>query len=184
MFTYAGSAVCIFLLYSVRYHPCCDLRVGQPAVEMVGHQLLDTSPPEPHQEDAPLEVCPRLSLPASSHRRFQRTSGRHQRVAVSRVGLQDLRYLMLTRTLGSSRAAEGLFVFGRGRSRGSRAHRGALLEGRDLLDEGWVYSVGCGGSCSTHNPRPVPPEARGVAGRDVADCARGRGGGSAASSAP
>ena len=59
-----------------------------------------------------------------------------------------------------------------------------MHEGRDLLDEGWVYSVGCGGSCSTHNPRPVPPEARGVAGRDVADCARGEGGGSAASSAP
>ena len=64
-----------------------DLLVGQPAVEMVGHQLLDTSPPEPHQEAALPEVCPRLSLPASSHRRFQRPSGRHQRVAVSRVGL-------------------------------------------------------------------------------------------------
>ena len=68
-------------------------------------------------------------------------------------------------------------MLGRGRSRGSQPHRGAMHEGRDLLDEGWVYSVGCGGSCSTHNPRPVPPEARGVAGRDVADCARGEGGG-------
>ena len=95
-----------------------------------------------------------------------------------------LRHLMLTRTLGSSRAAEGLFVFGRGRSRGSQPHRGAMHEGRDLLDEGWVYSVGCGGSCSTHNPWPIPPEDRGVAGREVADCARGGGAGSAASSAP
>ena len=68
-------------------------------------------------------------------------------------------------------------MLGRGCSRGSQPHRGAMHEGRDLLDEGWVYSVGCGGSCSTHNPRPVPPEARGVAGRDVADCARGVGGG-------
>ena len=34
------------------------LRVGQPAVEVVGHQLLDTSPPEPHQEAALLEVRP------------------------------------------------------------------------------------------------------------------------------
>ena len=59
-----------------------------------------------------------------------------------------------------------------------------MHEGREPLDEGWVYSVGCGGSCSTHNPRPVPPEARGVAGRDLADCARGGGAGSAASSAP
>lgn len=59
-----------------------------------------------------------------------------------------------------------------------------MPEGRELLDEGWVYSVGCGGLCSTHNPQPVPPEDRGVAGRDVADCARGGGAGSAASSAP
>ena len=43
-----------------------DLRVGQPAVEVVGHQLLDASPPEPHQEAALLEVCPLLSLPAPS----------------------------------------------------------------------------------------------------------------------
>ena len=60
-------------------------------VEMVGHQLLDTSPPEPHQEVALLEVCPLLRLPASSYRRLQRASGRHQRVAVSGVSLQDLR---------------------------------------------------------------------------------------------
>ena len=88
-----------------------------------------------------------------------------------------LRHVMLTRTLGSSRAAEGSLVLRRGRSPEAWAHLGALHEGRGLLDEGWVYSVGCGGSCSTHNPRPVPPEARGVAGRDVADCARGGGGG-------
>ena len=31
-----------------------------------------------------------------------------------------------------------------------------------------MYSAGCGGSCSTHIPRPVPPEARGVVGRDMA----------------
>ena len=43
-----------------------------------------------------------------------------------------------------------------------------MHEGRGLLDEGWVYSAGCGGSCSTHIPRPVPPEARGVVGRDMA----------------
>ena len=91
---------------------------------------------------------------------------------------------MLTRTLGSNSAAEGLLVLGCGLLSGSRHPLGAMREGRDLLDEGWVYSVGCGGSCSTHNPRSVPPEARGVAGRDVADCARGEGGGSAASSAP
>lgn len=43
-----------------------DLRVGQPAVEVVGHHLLDASPPEPHQEAALLEVCPLLGLPAPS----------------------------------------------------------------------------------------------------------------------
>ena len=43
-----------------------DLRVGQPVVEVVGHQLLDASPPEPHQEAALLEVRPLLSLPAPS----------------------------------------------------------------------------------------------------------------------
>lgn len=43
-----------------------------------------------------------------------------------------------------------------------------MHEGRGLLGESWVYSSGCGGSCSTHIPRPVPPEARGVAGRDMA----------------
>lgn len=45
-----------------------DLRVGQATVEVVGHQLLDTSPPEPHQEAALLEVCPLLGLPAPSQR--------------------------------------------------------------------------------------------------------------------
>ena len=60
-------------------------------------------------------------------------------------------------------------MFGIGHPRGSRRPLGAMHEGRDLLDERWVYSVGCGGSCSTHNPRPVPPEARGVAGRDMVD---------------
>ena len=41
-----------------------DLRVGQPVVEVVGHQLLDALPPKPHQEAALLEVCPLLGLPA------------------------------------------------------------------------------------------------------------------------
>lgn len=92
-----------------------DLRVGHPVVEVVGHQLLYASPPEPDQEAALLEVCSLLGWPASSHRRLQRASGRHQRVAVFGVGLQDLRHIPLTRTLGSCRAAEGLFVFGCGR---------------------------------------------------------------------
>ena len=92
-----------------------DLRVGQPAAEVVGHQLLYASPPEPHQEAALLEVCPLLRLPASSHRRLQRASGCHQCVAVSGVGLQDLRHLMLTRTLGSRCAAGGSSVAGAGR---------------------------------------------------------------------
>lgn len=39
--------------------------------------------------------------------------------------------------------------------------------------EGWVHSTRCGGSCSMHNPWPVAPEARGVAGRGMADCACG-----------
>lgn len=43
-----------------------DLRVGQAAVEVVGHQLLDASPPEPHQEAALLEVRPRLGWPTPS----------------------------------------------------------------------------------------------------------------------
>lgn len=68
-----------------------DFRVSQSAVEVVGHQLLDASPPEPHQEAALLEVCPLLGRPASSHRRLQRASSRHQRVTVSGVSLQDLR---------------------------------------------------------------------------------------------
>ena len=68
-----------------------DLRVSQSAVEVVGHQLLDASPPEPHQEAALLEVCPLLGRPASSHRRLQCASSRHQRVTVSGVSLQDLR---------------------------------------------------------------------------------------------
>ena len=46
-----------------------DLRVGQPAVEVVGHQMLNTSPPEPHQEAVLLEVRPWLGWPASSARR-------------------------------------------------------------------------------------------------------------------
>ena len=60
-------------------------------IEVLGHQLLYASLPEPHQEAALLEVCPLLSLPAPSQRSLQRTSGRHQRVAVSGVSLQDLR---------------------------------------------------------------------------------------------
>ena len=43
-----------------------DLRVGQPVVEVVGHQLLDALPPKPHQEAALSEVCQLLSLPAPS----------------------------------------------------------------------------------------------------------------------
>ena len=48
-----------------------------------------------------------------------------------------LRHLMLTRTLGSGRAAEGLFVFGRGRSRGvptspGRNARGSGATGRGV----------------------------------------------------
>lgn len=43
-----------------------DLRVGQTTVEVVGHQLLDASLPEPHQEAALLEVCPLPSLSAPS----------------------------------------------------------------------------------------------------------------------
>lgn len=43
-----------------------DLGVRQPVVEVVGHQLLDASPTEPHQEAALLEICPLLSLSASS----------------------------------------------------------------------------------------------------------------------
>ena len=31
-----------------------------------------------------------------------------------------------------------------------------------LLEEGWGYSTGVGGSCSTHNPRSVDPHPRGV----------------------
>ena len=42
-----------------------------------------------------------------------------------------------------------------------------------LLEEGWGYSAGVGGSCSTHNRRSVDPHPRGVgrleAGRDSAD---------------
>ena len=43
-----------------------DLLVGQPVVEVVGHQLLDASPPEPHQEAVLLEVRPWLGWPATS----------------------------------------------------------------------------------------------------------------------
>ena len=100
----AGCAQCHIVLLG-------DLRVGQPSVEVVGHQLLDALPPEPHQEAALLEVRLWLGRPASSHCCLQRASGRHQRVAVSGVSLQDLRHVMLTRTLGSNSAAEGLFMF-------------------------------------------------------------------------
>ena len=31
-----------------------------------------------------------------------------------------------------------------------------------LLEEGWGYFAGVGGSCSTHNLRPVDPHPRGV----------------------
>ena len=57
-------------------------------------------------------------------------------------------------------------MLGRGRSLGSRPHPGAMHEGRGLLEESWVYSAG--GACSTYIPQPVPPEAHGVAGRDMA----------------
>ena len=46
-----------------------DLRVGQSVVEVVGHQLLDASLPEPHQEAVLLEVRPWLGWLASSARR-------------------------------------------------------------------------------------------------------------------
>ena len=57
---------------------------------------------------------------------------------------------------------------------GSVSCPGRLLhEGRVLLEEGWGYSAGVGGSCSTHNLRPVDPHPRGVgrpeAGRASAD---------------
>ena len=46
---------------------------------------------------------------------------------------------------------------------GSVSCPGRLLhEGRVLLEEGWGYSAGVGGSCSTHNLRPVDPHPRGV----------------------
>ena len=58
----------------------------------------------------------------------------------------------------------GRFALGPGR---------LLHEGRVLLEEGWGYSAGVGGSCSTHNRRSVDPHPRGVgrleAGRDSAD---------------
>ena len=47
----------------------------------------------------------------------------------------------------------GPFALGRGR---------LLHEGRVLLEEGWGYSTGVGGSCSTYNLRPVVPHPRGV----------------------
>jgi len=55
-------------------------------------------------------------------------------------------------------------VLGNGHPGGARSRLGAIHEGRGLLEEGWVYFAGCGGSCSTHNPWPVVPEARGVVG--------------------
>ena len=58
----------------------------------------------------------------------------------------------------------GRFALGPGR---------LLHEGRVLLEEGWGYSAGVGGSRSTHNRRSVDPHPRGVgrleAGRDSAD---------------
>ena len=39
-----------------------DLRVGQPVVEVVGHQLLDALPPKPHQEAALLDLTTHSSL--------------------------------------------------------------------------------------------------------------------------
>ena len=57
----------------------------------------------------------------------------------------------------------GRFALGPGR---------LLHEGRVLLEEGWGYSAGVGGSRSTHNRRSVDPHPRGVgrleAGRDSA----------------
>ena len=44
----------------------------------------------------------------------------------------------------------------------------ALHEGGAPLHEHRVYSMGVGGSCSTHNPRPVPPAPRAVGARDKA----------------
>ena len=46
-----------------------------------------------------------------------------------------------------------------------------LHEGRDPLAEGRVYSTGSGGSCSTHNPRPIHPHPRAV-GRTKVDPAQ------------
>ena len=45
---------------------------------------------------------------------------------------------------------------------GSRRRLDAMHEARGLLEEGRVYSMGVGGSCSTHNPWPVDPHPRGV----------------------
>ena len=47
----------------------------------------------------------------------------------------------------------GRFALGPGR---------LLHEGRVLLEEGWGYSAGVGGSCSTHNLRSVDPHPRGA----------------------
>ena len=44
----------------------------------------------------------------------------------------------------------------------------ALHEGGAPLHERRVYSMGVGGSCSTHNPRPVPPAPRAVGALDEA----------------
>ena len=145
-----------------------DRCVGQPAVDVVGRQLLDTSPLEPHQEAALLEVCPLLGLlapqpalppahvgsPSACSRIWSRPAGSPPFWAYSNP-----------RSLKCCRG----FVRAQARSpRGSRPHPDVMHEGRGLLGESWVYSAGCGGSCSTHIPRPAPPEARGVASRNMA----------------
>ena len=68
-----------------------DLCVGQSVVEVVGHYLVDASLSESHQKAALLEVCPLLGLPASGQCSLQRASGRHPRITISGVSLQDLR---------------------------------------------------------------------------------------------
>ena len=67
----------------------------------------------------------------------------------------------------------------------------SLHEGRGLLDEGRVYSMGVGGSCSVHNPWPVGPHPRGVrwdhaswAGAAAESVGSSRGGVAGSSSAP
>ena len=45
---------------------------------------------------------------------------------------------------------------------GCRCRLDALHEGGVLLEEGWGYCGWVGPSCSTHNPRSVDPDPRGV----------------------